>query len=327
MNSDGPEIDDIPLLWASESQLAWLHRCSVIVVAGVALLAAGLFTLPMEWFPWAVSFLLVGLFGIGNRLRHRKQLVLRRNDFFTIGGDANQRIPWRSVTDITFGPKRIELALKSGSRTSLRLDFLDRNDRHATATALVRLWEVFRSEGPFEFPARDEVEIRTPRLKIGPASPADREFCLSLVASEEVRADQCDPFTSPEWESRYFDLMLASMRSSAIYWKCVIRLEDDTPIGSIVLGLNCPILRQAQLAIDLRPEYWNQGYGSEAVEGMLDFARQRTNLSKVSAGCFADNIRCARMLEKAGMVRMGTFERFWFKDGEWKAGHHFESVL
>jgi len=100
----------------------------------------------------------------------------------------------------------------------------------------------------------------------------------------------------------------------------------QVPVGAVSLTLVDPILRQGQIGIDLAEEFQDQGLGSEALKAWMDVIRLRTNLTKLSAGCFVENARCRRVLEKAGFSRVGTVEKFWVKDGEWKTAHWFEMI-
>lgn len=327
MNTEDVDIDEFGLRIAAESERDWLHRISLFVLSGTAALAFTVFALPTNWFAPSVAVLIAALFWFGNRIRHRKQLVLRRTDFFTHGGDVPNPIPWRAVAKVELIKNRIEFEFKNGSRKLLRLGFLPSYERFPVAIEFYRHWEMNQAAGPLEFPPVSEVAIRTQNLQIEPVAESDREFFLSLSAAEENSRYHLEPPSSPEWVEMNFEQLVCSVRTNPIYWNCLIRTEDKTPIGAIVLSLDCPILRQAIMGLDLLTEFQNRGYGTEAIEGILNFAKQRTNLSKVTANCFSDNTACIRALEKAGMKRTGTFEKFWFKDGTWKSGHQYEMVF
>ncbi len=68
----------------------------------------------------------------------------------------------------------------------------------------------------------------------------------------------------------------------------------------------------------LRREYWGQGYATEAVRGLLDFAFATLNLHRMTAECFTENASSVRVLEKAGMRREGHFIQNQKKADVWK---------
>jgi RimJ/RimL family protein N-acetyltransferase len=57
----------------------------------------------------------------------------------------------------------------------------------------------------------------------------------------------------------------------------------------------------AQIGWDFDPLYWNQGYGTEAVQGAITFAFSCLDVSAILAQCFFDNQASRRVMEKVGM--------------------------
>lgn len=84
--------------------------------------------------------------------------------------------------------------------------------------------------------------------------------------------------------------------------------EDPTPVGDVGIGYA------------LMPEFWNQGFMSEALRGILDYIFTETAADNAVAWCNVDNIGSARVMEKAGM---NFVERF--ADPDWDAPRKPES--
>ena len=61
--------------------------------------------------------------------------------------------------------------------------------------------------------------------------------------------------------------------------------------------------------------WWNQGYGTEAVEAVLRFALEELGVRKITAEHMAPNAAAGRMLEKAGMTRTGVIPGGYEKQG------------
>ena len=90
-------------------------------------------------------------------------------------------------------------------------------------------------------------------------------------------------------------------------------------IGSIGLHQVDWKNRSAVFGIALgEKDYWNQGYGTEAVRLTLRFAFDELNLHRVELGVFADNPRARRCYEKAGFLPEGTRREAMYRDGQYR---------
>jgi RimJ/RimL family protein N-acetyltransferase len=85
---------------------------------------------------------------------------------------------------------------------------------------------------------------------------------------------------------------------------------DDVVIGTVSLevgdGMGQPGMPQrteAHLGYIFDPAHGGHGYATEAVTAMVAHAFDRLGIRRITAGCFADNLASARILEKVGMRR------------------------
>jgi [ribosomal protein S5]-alanine N-acetyltransferase len=74
---------------------------------------------------------------------------------------------------------------------------------------------------------------------------------------------------------------------------------------------------QADIGYELDPNYWNQGYATEAAHAMVDFGFSRFGLHRVWSWCVADNLGSAHVLEKLGMRREGYLRENEYYRGRW----------
>ena len=91
-------------------------------------------------------------------------------------------------------------------------------------------------------------------------------------------------------------------------------------IGNCGLRVNDASLREGNIGYELDSRYWGQGYATEAAREMLRIGFEEHNLHRVWAGCVADNIGSAHVLEKIGMKREGHFREKEFFKGRWWDG-------
>ena len=83
---------------------------------------------------------------------------------------------------------------------------------------------------------------------------------------------------------------------------------------------------QIEVYYSIYKDYWNKGFGTEALKAILFFGFNTLKLHKISAGCDIDNFASKAIMEKVGM----RFESLWRKDrirnGKWTDGLGF-SIL
>ncbi len=86
----------------------------------------------------------------------------------------------------------------------------------------------------------------------------------------------------------------------------ILRREDDQPVGHVHLKwlADAKSGRTAELSYAIDAPYQNQGYATEAVDGMLGFAFDRAGLDYVIACVEPDNLASVRVAEKNGMAPM-----------------------
>ncbi len=82
-------------------------------------------------------------------------------------------------------------------------------------------------------------------------------------------------------------------------------LESEKFIGLFGLNLLNKKHRKAEVWYKIHPQYWRQGYATESLNCMLDFAFNKLNLHRIVAGCTMENAGSIKVLEKAGMIREG----------------------
>lgn len=109
----------------------------------------------------------------------------------------------------------------------------------------------------------------------------------------------------------------------ATRWHFVICMrEDERPIGVIALESIDNVNGQAELGIGIcEPELWDQGYGTEATQVMLDFGFGELRLHRVFLHVFAGNDRALRVYEKVGFVREGTKRESHYRHGRYFDTH------
>lgn len=93
-------------------------------------------------------------------------------------------------------------------------------------------------------------------------------------------------------------------------------LATDQPIGIVDLEVMW-VHQDAWLGIGMgEREFWGKGYGTEAMQLVLDFAFNELNLHRVTLNVFDFNRRAMRSYEKSGFVHEGRARNALGRDGQ-----------
>jgi ribosomal-protein-alanine N-acetyltransferase len=86
---------------------------------------------------------------------------------------------------------------------------------------------------------------------------------------------------------------------------CLRQSIDKKTIGLIALKLGNKKNKKAAVWHKLQPNFWNKGYGTEALNNILVFGFSQLKLHRIEAGSAIHNLTFIKILEKVGMKREG----------------------
>lgn len=155
------------------------------------------------------------------------------------------------------------------------------------------------------------------RVTLCPAIEDDLSFLLEHWNNPAVRAMRTDARpTGPEDARRYLGGTLGRNDDSVGLLACT----KGDPVGYVMLVRERPnddTFGRVELAYWVAPEYWGEGYATEAAGLLLDHGFSGLRLHKVTAKAFEFNDRSRRVLEKLGFAKEGVFREEAFVDGGW----------
>lgn len=109
--------------------------------------------------------------------------------------------------------------------------------------------------------------------------------------------------TSQSGMAAYFDKVQAD--SSRVWFVIVVR-DGDRMIGEAGLLRMFPAWRTTDLSIIIGDKTaWGKGYGTEAIELLLDYAFGYLNVHRVAIGVVGTNERALRFYERVGFKKEG----------------------
>jgi len=82
---------------------------------------------------------------------------------------------------------------------------------------------------------------------------------------------------------------------------------DRTPVGKIV-----------HLGYFTYPKFWGNGYTSEALRSVLEYAFTKDGVYRVTTGCLAENKGSERVMQKNGLIKEAEHKDYEWHDGKMK---------
>jgi len=137
--------------------------------------------------------------------------------------------------------------------------------------------------------------IETKRIKMYPASREQMEKIIAAETSEELKVAYSEMLEGClqhmdewEWYAMWNIELINGTRVGDLNFK---GLDENgvTEIGYVILG-----------------EYQNQGYATEAVKAVTEWALQKNNVTAIEAETDVNNIISQKVLAKCGFIANGV---------------------
>ena len=174
------------------------------------------------------------------------------------------------------------------------------------------------------FLPRRKTRIETERLTLRQPQLSDfRPWALLRQQS----ADFLTPW-EPQWAA---DHLSRKGFSNRVYWAqrsissgsalplFLIERETETLIGAITLdNIRRGPAQAGTLGYWVGRPYARQGYMREAINGVVHYAFERLDLSRLEAACLPENEASRRLLEKCGFKYEGVAQSYLQINGRWR---------
>jgi ribosomal-protein-alanine N-acetyltransferase len=144
-------------------------------------------------------------------------------------------------------------------------------------------------------------------LRVPTLDDAPEMFARYTRDPDVTRTLTWRPHESIERTRRFLRRCLAGVAAGTVVPWLVTERGDDRPIGMIELR---PAGHRAELGYVLARPWWGRGLMTEAATAVMAWALVDPVIFRVWAVTDVDNLRSARVLEKAGMQREGLLRRW-----------------
>lgn len=141
-------------------------------------------------------------------------------------------------------------------------------------------------------------------------------FFYELASNEQLRYYSSDePFRKMDSDEFIYYYLTQIMPSTQSYYPFVV-LDSETghPVGQIHAGRVDLDNRNCLIGFEIHPRYQRRGYGTDAVETLLDYLFFDVNLNRVGAEVYEYNRPSRKVLEKLGFTLEGRLAKWLYRD-------------
>jgi len=148
---------------------------------------------------------------------------------------------------------------------------------------------------------KSEVVLRRPRLTLAPLQSDHAAALFELLNDWDVVKMLADV----TWPLRLEDTAAFIAKMPMLETDDFAVLSDEGPMGVATVkkpGSGDPPRKMPRLGYWIGRKYWGQGYGTEAIGALVDYAFRTYPAERVGAGVFHDNAASRALLEKLGFT-------------------------
>ena len=160
-------------------------------------------------------------------------------------------------------------------------------------------------------------ELNTPRLRLRRLVPEDAPVYFERIGRSTAVTKYMlwNPHTDISESEASIQKALRRYEEGKCYrWGIALR-TDCSLIGVIELLKFNEIDNTCSFAYMLGEDFWNKGYGTEAVKAAFAFAFTELKVSAIHSDHFSDNPASGAVMRKAGMRFQGTVRDKYEKNG------------
>jgi len=162
---------------------------------------------------------------------------------------------------------------------------------------------------------KDTRTMMTERLRLRPFELSDANSVSELCNNFKIyKSTLTLPYPYPiESAVSWISTHAENFDNDRIYEFAITDKDSGILYGAIGLSHH-KANRNGEVAYWIGEEFWNKGYGTEALTAVIDFAFTHKNYHKIWARYFESNPASGRMMQKVGMTYEGKQIDHVFKE-------------
>ncbi|TGE08185.1 GNAT family N-acetyltransferase [Hymenobacter fodinae] len=153
-------------------------------------------------------------------------------------------------------------------------------------------------------------------VKLRAWSPNDLSSLVQYANNPAIAGFMNDQFPHPYTEETGRDFIAMASQEDPLH---IFAIEvEGQAVGGIGIHPRTNIERKnAEMGYWLGEPFWGRGIITEAVKQLVAYGFQTFDINRIFARPFGTNLASQRVLQKAGFVLEASFEKTFFKNGEY----------
>jgi len=165
--------------------------------------------------------------------------------------------------------------------------------------------------------------METDRLILREYVESDREAYFKLKSDKDTMYYLQDiQLFSREEANKDFENVLIDMKSEErkFYFFHIELKATQEQVGSVGYTVvdKTPLGKIVHAGYFIYPQFWNNGYVTEAFKKVLEYAFTENHVYRVTTGCLAENIGSERVMIKCGLIKEAEHIDWEWHDGKMK---------
>lgn len=111
------------------------------------------------------------------------------------------------------------------------------------------------------------------------------------------------------------------------YELCIILRKNKQLIGGCGFRIKKDDVTRGDFGYIIHPDYWNNGFATEAACGLIDYMMKKHNIKVIEATCDVLNIASRKVIEKCGLELIETRKNDIEMKGRVRDSYMFEKVF
>lgn len=159
--------------------------------------------------------------------------------------------------------------------------------------------------------------LETERLMLREITNKDVHAIYNCFSNEEVtRYYGQDPLLNIKQAEEMVNFFSESfLNKRGIRWGIEKKGEQGI-IGTVGFNAWTPNHKRAEIGYEIFPDFWRNGYASEAIHKVISYGFNMMNLSRIGAVVFLANEASNQLLSKSGFQKEGILKDYMFQNGE-----------
>ncbi|GAB4197570.1 MAG: GNAT family N-acetyltransferase [Wenzhouxiangellaceae bacterium] len=166
-------------------------------------------------------------------------------------------------------------------------------------------------------PSHELPSLQSERLVLRWPLATDQDELYAIFSNPEaMRYWSCPPYADRQQAAALIEDIHQHCRQRDLFQWAIEHRTDQRVIGTCTLAWLDWSNQRAEIGFILHPQYWRQGYISEALTRLLDHAFDDLELYRIEADVDPANQASIRTLERLGFCHEGRLRERWLVGGQ-----------